>query len=97
MVDHQFALADLVPLYLYPVFIGFDRHIVPDAYWREHDSHSEGHAAADVGNPLEQIASLLRIGQRYESVADFDFHGVDLEQSLNALGGRTDIMTRQEP
>ena len=62
------------------VVVGAKLHVVADAHRRDDDAEIEGDLPADQADAVEQIAALGGIDEADQAVADFQFHGVEVEE-----------------
>src|SRR5690606_16636474 len=85
MPEQKFAPGNRVPFDLDHIFIRSQLNIVPNSNNRHNQAKLQCALAADHNDPIEQIPALLLIGEWDETVAEFEFDRVDLEQIDDTL------------
>jgi len=83
---HELALGDDAATEEETVVVGFELEIVADRNRRNHDALLAGEALADAGDAAEQFAAGFGVGEREETIADFDREDVELDELAHILG-----------
>ena len=68
------------------VGVGVELHVVADADRGDDDAEFDGDLAADEADAVEEVAALGGIDELDKVVADFQFHGVDVEEGFDFFG-----------
>ena len=80
VVQKKLALGNLDSLQFDDIGIWLDLDVIANADGRYNQPQFQRALAPDHDNAVEEISTLACIDKRYQAVADFQFHGIDLEQ-----------------
>ncbi len=87
---HERPRATALPRMQEAVVVGLELQIVPHGDRRNDDAPLAGEILADAGDPAEQVAAGLGVGEAQQAVADLDREDVDVDQLA-------DIVRRRRP
>jgi len=82
---HEFAPGEFDALHEDRVFVGLQVQVVPDVDGRDDEPHFESDLFPERLDSLEKFASLSRVDQRDEAVADFDPQQVQRREEVRRL------------
>ena len=85
VAPHELAPCDLDPFEQDRVFVRLELEVVADVDRRNDEAHIRGELPPDGLDTTKQLAVLLGVDQRYETIAYLEFQDIDGQQGLDAL------------